>query len=328
MKIILLSSLFLFSVIGFSQDMTSNLKVCMPFNGNANDISGSGNNGTVSGATLTTDRFGTASSAYQFNGTSDYISISSFVNLAPTNELTISMWGKSDLTTSNCLFMLSPDNSSDRCVGCAQYSNAGSTMMLWDYGNIASGGRTSSTGIPIDITGWHHYVYIISQSGNKKQMYLDGVLKSNANYALTCSNKNLPFLIGAGTDVSGGSIRFRGKIDDVCIYNRALTANEVSLLASSNNLCFNVGIEEVSSLSEGIFYPTTSNGSFTYSGEISKLTSVEIFTIDGKIIKTLAKSEISETQGKLDLNNISNGLYFVKLVKTEGNYIQKIIVEK
>jgi hypothetical protein len=163
------------------------------------------------------------------------------------------MWGKSDLTTSNCLFMLSPDNSSDRCVGCAQYSNAGSTMMLWDYGNIASGGRTSSTGIPIDITGWHHYVYIISQSGNKKQMYLDGVLKSNANYALTCSNKNLPFLIGAGTDVSGGSIRFRGKIDDVCIYNRALTANEVSLLASSNNLCFNVGIEELSSLSAGIF---------------------------------------------------------------------------
>ena len=70
MKTILLSSLFLFSVIGFSQDMTSNLKVCMPFNGNANDMSGSGNNGTVSGATLTTDRFGTASSAYQFNGTS------------------------------------------------------------------------------------------------------------------------------------------------------------------------------------------------------------------------------------------------------------------
>lgn len=126
----------------------------------------------------------------------------------------------------------------------------------------------------------------------------------------------------------GTSRTFNGKIDDVCIYNRALTATEVSLLATSNNLCFNVGIEELSSFSSGIFYPTASNGSFMYSGEISKLTSVEIYTIDGKTVKTITKSEISENQGKLDLNNLSNGLYFVKLVKTEGNYIQKIIIEK
>lgn len=45
------------------------------FNGNANDCSGNSNNGTVNGATLTTDRFGNTNSAYSFNGTSDYISI-------------------------------------------------------------------------------------------------------------------------------------------------------------------------------------------------------------------------------------------------------------
>ena len=46
-----------------------------PFNGNANDASGNGNNGTVYGATLTADRFGSVASAYEFNGTNAYIVI-------------------------------------------------------------------------------------------------------------------------------------------------------------------------------------------------------------------------------------------------------------
>lgn len=328
-KTLLFASLF-FTAIAYSQDLTSNLKVCMPFNGNANDVSGSGNNGTISGSTLTTDRFGNALSAYQFNGTSNYISIANFANVAPTNELTISMWAKSDQTTSNCLFMLSPDNVADRCVGCAQYANGGSTMMIWDYGDLSSGGRTVASAIPIDLSGWHHYVYITSQSGNKKQMYLDGVLKSNAAYGLSCSNKNLPFFIGAATDGgAGGSIRFHGKIDDVCIYNRALNTNEVSALYTGTGVCFAVSIEELNNFSKGIFYPTVSEtGIYTYSGEISKLKEVEIYSIEGKSLKSITKTEFSETQGKLDLNNFSNGLYFVKLVKNEECYIQKIVIEK
>jgi hypothetical protein len=46
---------------------TSGLVGWWPFNGNANDESGNGNNGTVNGATLTTDRFGNEGSAYDFN---------------------------------------------------------------------------------------------------------------------------------------------------------------------------------------------------------------------------------------------------------------------
>jgi hypothetical protein len=52
----------------------------LPFNGNAIEESGNGNNGTVNGATLTEDRFGNPNSAYHFNGTSDYIEI-----INPTN---------------------------------------------------------------------------------------------------------------------------------------------------------------------------------------------------------------------------------------------------
>jgi hypothetical protein len=49
-----------------------------PFNGNANDESGNGHNGTINSATLTSDRFGNPNSAYSFDGVNDYIDIGSF----------------------------------------------------------------------------------------------------------------------------------------------------------------------------------------------------------------------------------------------------------
>jgi len=52
---------------------TNGLVSWWPFNANANDESGNGNNGTVNGATLTTDRFGVANKAYNFDGVNDYI---------------------------------------------------------------------------------------------------------------------------------------------------------------------------------------------------------------------------------------------------------------
>ena len=63
-----------------------------PFNGNADDDSGNGKNGTVMGATLTTDRFGNANSAFSFDGVDDYIDIGSFpINFDYT---TVSFWIK------------------------------------------------------------------------------------------------------------------------------------------------------------------------------------------------------------------------------------------
>ena len=61
-----------------------------PFNGNASDESGNGNDGTVIGATLTADRFGRANSAYSFDGINDYIKASA--DNLPTAERTVSLW--------------------------------------------------------------------------------------------------------------------------------------------------------------------------------------------------------------------------------------------
>jgi len=66
-----------------------------PFNGNANDESGNGNNGVVNGATLTEDRNGDANKSYYFNGISDFISVlhSGYFDLS--NGMSLSLWFQS-----------------------------------------------------------------------------------------------------------------------------------------------------------------------------------------------------------------------------------------
>ena len=73
--------------------LTNGLVAYYPFNGNANDASGNGNDGTVQGAVPTTDRFGNANSAYAFDGLTDYIELPlNTGNLNGLSRATFSAW--------------------------------------------------------------------------------------------------------------------------------------------------------------------------------------------------------------------------------------------
>src|SRR5208283_222709 len=89
--------LLLVTTIANSQIPTNGLVAWYPFNGNANDSSGNGYNGTVVGATFTADRFGKANSAYSFNlnGTSSVIyfgNILDSVFTAPIATFSVAGW--------------------------------------------------------------------------------------------------------------------------------------------------------------------------------------------------------------------------------------------
>jgi hypothetical protein len=72
---------------------TNGLVGWWPFNGNANDESGNGNNGTVNGATLTTDRNGNSNTAYSFSDQAiENIDINQSISLNGIQSITISLW--------------------------------------------------------------------------------------------------------------------------------------------------------------------------------------------------------------------------------------------
>ena len=103
-KLILLASLA-FSINAFAQVPsyvpTNGLQGWWPFSGNANDGSTNGYNGTVNGATLTSDRFGNSNNAYSFNGTNSQISYSSLFIFNQNGNGSISLWIDNDTILSN-----------------------------------------------------------------------------------------------------------------------------------------------------------------------------------------------------------------------------------
>ncbi|MBK9288585.1 MAG: LamG domain-containing protein [Flavobacteriales bacterium] len=93
---------------------TNGLVGWWPFSGNANDESGTGNNGVVFGPTLALDRFGNVNQAYGFNGLSDYIEIMDDASLDLENELSISVWfNTNDYTLPQYIINKSSNGTSD-----------------------------------------------------------------------------------------------------------------------------------------------------------------------------------------------------------------------
>ena len=76
-------------------DINDGLVAHYPFNGNALDESGNGNDGIVHGATLIADRYGNTDSAYHFDGVNDYIYIQYDTSLVPANY-TVVVWYRAD----------------------------------------------------------------------------------------------------------------------------------------------------------------------------------------------------------------------------------------
>ena len=100
MKNLTTALIILFATSAFGQfTLTDSLQAYYPFNTNALDMSGNGNDGTINGANLTTDRFGAANSAFLFDGISDNIELPSDFDYV---ERTVTFWfNATSITPSN-----------------------------------------------------------------------------------------------------------------------------------------------------------------------------------------------------------------------------------
>lgn len=217
-----------------SSNLSNNLKngllAYYPFNGNTNDISGNGNNGTNIGATLTTDRFNTINSSYYFSAINCSPRIEAFVNTnSITNSLTISIWVLK--IGDGCSSPRILDFASDPINGPGQIQMTYGYNNSWGLGHLKSNGtELFSSLFPHGQIKWTHLVY--TNDGAQARFYQDGnllklVSNGTGNPVLA---KNL--IIGRMNHPAFDA--FDGKIDDVGIWNRALSADEVKYLYQNN----------------------------------------------------------------------------------------------
>jgi uncharacterized repeat protein (TIGR02543 family) len=206
------------------------LVACYPFNGNANDGSGNGNHGTVHGPISTADRLGNPNGAYDFDGNDDLIQIADSDSLdIGYNDYTIVAWIKTSNTINNGRIF---SKGSSLCVtgymmrmGGTQSSNILVEESKDQNCHLALTGNST-----INDNAWHFVVSVVDRDVGAK-IFIDGNLDSQVNMdtsAYDLSNNRDP-MIGAN-DVGNVYESFDGIIDDVRIYNRALSEAEIQTL--------------------------------------------------------------------------------------------------
>ncbi|MFN9596786.1 MAG: LamG domain-containing protein, partial [Bacteroidota bacterium] len=212
---------------------TNGLVGWWPFNGNANDESGNGNNGTVNGATLTSDRNGNANEAYSFDGVDDIISTSAN-SIPTTGTLSLSVWLKPEVNFGIAEFISLGSPSSTTWGALAGSDWNGSPYLKLNYGRGCSGtGGTNPMLSPV-LNDWQNITYVSSGLGGNTLIYVNGVFMASATNGTSnvCSITNLYF----GSDIFGPNF-LDCKLDDIGIWNRALTQQEITALYTSQAPC-------------------------------------------------------------------------------------------
>ena len=251
-KILLSFFLILMSGMGFSQSVpsyvpTNGLVGWWGFNGNAQDGSGNGNHGTVNGATLTTDRFGNQNAAYSFNGINSLIELP--VNLQGVltnlNQFSLSAYIRKNNTLSG-----------GDIYGGGIFSNWKAFPLSDPFGMLVKSdvgfgsGNCSGTGVTSRDTLfsdlWYHISVVFNGYQNdalsRMKLYINGNLQftdsgstvySPISVSNSLGNQSTHTAFGAWMSQFGWVGYFNGKLDDIGIWNRALTPQEITNLYNS-----------------------------------------------------------------------------------------------
>ena len=218
--------------------LSDGLVAYYPFNGNANDESGNGNNGTIYGATLTTDRFGNTNKAYSFDGVDDYVNCGTgngSFNFSSYTNFTLAVWIKTAMSPSSNTWpmiisketgpsvrtgyniVINPADSSWGSVG---------TVFIEVFSSSKTSGAVSTT--LINDNQWHYIVGI--RRGNTIEIYVDGSLENSRSCIEDDISNNMKMVIGKHSTNNSSFLPFKGTLNDIRIYNRALSESEIQEL--------------------------------------------------------------------------------------------------
>ena len=222
------------SALPANNPITAGLVAAYEFNGNADDLSGNGNHGTVIGAVSTDDPLGNPNGAYSFAPSQARIEISPVFSSHQT-EFTYAAWIKFP-ELGGILY--------------GEYTTSGSTRNTWVVRTSVAavdaypdtGGANAS--VNLDLQGltnqWLHLSMV--RTGSQISAYVNGVLKGSSSIDESYAGPNPNFaaignrynaFAGGWYGNQPGTYKFDGAIDDLYIYNRALSPTEVSTLYSA-----------------------------------------------------------------------------------------------
>lgn len=202
----------------------------------ANDSSPQRNNGAITGMASPAsvgisgwNPNGRVNKSLSFDGTNDTVTVTTSNALAITGELTLSAWVKMSTSGIDERPILSKWNSGTNQRAIALTLSSSDTVCLSLDSDGSTGGiDTACSASPLLVNKWYHVAAVYTPSQSIK-IYLDGKLSTNLTNGIDSAifNSTANFLIGGS--VSGWSNLFAGDIDEVKVYNSALTQNDINI---------------------------------------------------------------------------------------------------
>jgi len=216
-----------FTTLAGSTLPTNGLVAYYPFNGNANDESGNGNNGTVNGATMTADRKGNVNKAYSFDGSNSIVLNQPFL----TGVFSLSIWVKiTDLQPGVWGAIFSNGILHGYGNGFnAWLSNKNENIYFNKFPNGTSTGPSKAVNINDNL--FHNFIFVWDglTGLSSAKIYHNGSLLATGEVTSTTINSTWNLTFGFSKD-SGLNFYFKGMLDDIRLYNRALTETEIQQL--------------------------------------------------------------------------------------------------
>ena len=220
---------------GTLNNLDSLLVAYYPFNGNANDVSGNGNHGTVYGAVLTQDRWSNPNKAYYFDGVDDYIDVGNNTTLKPQLPVSFSFWINYAVFSTKIPIFTNNYDTTNNYLGIWSDVDPSSKISISfsDGGPIGPTSRRTKRSSTVTQGGvWFHVVGIIRDSQDM-DIYINGV-NDNGTYdgsGGALAYNMMPANIGRKDFATfGPPWYFNGTIDELRLYNRELSSAEVQAL--------------------------------------------------------------------------------------------------
>lgn len=226
-------------------ELSEGLVAHYSFSGNANEVTGRGNDGVVYGADLTFDRCGVASGAYSFDGIDNYIEVnhSENLNIANASTWTVAFWFRST-KSSDYQQLVDKYNSANSDGWGVDLDEMGRIVGRLNNGSSGCSGCTSSfnlrAGGGFNDGSWHHVAVVFDATSATRvdsiRFWVDGTFHPSEDFLpynpyAQFQNYNHTEPLEIGRTYYNYPYWFEGAIDEIRIYSRALTAGEIQSFA-------------------------------------------------------------------------------------------------
>ncbi len=298
----------------FSLHEKGTLVAHYPFTGNVNDESGNNLNGELKGPDFTKDRFGTVNSAVQFDGSNDYIIVENNSLLNFTQEISVNFWMMIDQFYEREAYPISHGNWENRWK--ASITN---NKLRWTI-KTSNGIVDLDTETELETRKW--YFVSLQYSGADLEIFLDNNLDAFKYWSGSINSTTIDLTIGQALPTNN-SYNFAGKLDDIRIYDYALSNSEINELYDINT---KISDDRISNLPQKSLlkqnFPNPFNGQTNIGFYIKSdsFVNLSIYDLLGRKVKTLIAEKLSSGWHDIAWNfkdtngsNLASGVYIYRI---------------